>query len=277
MKLDAGWAFNLNIRMIHTEEYSVHGTEIDYTYRLTEPHLVSLFQDAFARYCAGLGIAAYDLQRMQKTWILSDFHTVFHRALPKWHQKIKFEVWARKLQSFRIYADFKAFDELGNCCASGTSCWLILDEASRLPIDDKATFHKLGLTPKQAVEGFRFSKPEPLSGQLFEDQGKVRSSDIDFNFHLNSVRYIAVGLTTLPIDFRMKNKLNWLTIRYNQEILLDQELLSSVYLDGDKAMHLLQEPGRGIEFSRMYTQWEPAKISISWDNEKPSQHRAFPT
>lgn len=263
--------------MIHTEEYSVHGTEIDYTYRLTEPHLVSLFQDAFARYCAGLGIAAYDLQRAQKTWILSDFHAVFHQVLPKWHQKIKFEVWARKLQSFRIYADFKAYNEQGDCCASGTSCWLILDEATRVPIDDKATFKKLALTNLQAIDGFRFTKPEPIIGETHVDTGKVRSSDIDFNLHLNSVRYIAAGLTTLPFEFRNTNKLNWLTIKYNQEVLLHQELFSEVFLEGTSAMHLLKDAANSVEYSRMFTQWEPRQPSNAWDDANPSPQRALPS
>ena len=242
--------------MIHTEKYIVHGTEIDHTYRLTEPYLLSLFQDAFARYCAELGIAAYDLQRDQKTWILSDFHARFNGDLPRWNHEIRFDVWARKNQSFRMYADFRAFDGDGKLCASGTSCWLILDEVLRIPVDHTETFSKLALTSNQAVPGFRFAKMETIEGPAFEEMMKIRSSDIDFNLHLNSVRYIGAGILGVPFNFRQRHRLTWLTIKYNQEAVLDQELRSVTIAAGNKNLHLLTDQSGQIEYSRMITCWE---------------------
>jgi len=243
--------------MIRTEQYTVHGSEIDHTYHL-KPYLVaSLFQDAFARYSADLGFAAYDLQHHDRTWILSDMHMEFDGMTPFWREPYTIKTWVRKNQKVRMYVDFEAVNSLGKIFSRGSSCWLVLDENTREVVDAAEILNNFPVSDTEAIPDFRFILLQPEGELVNTEEQEVRTYDIDFNGHLNSVRYIAGGLEAIPRDIRLIHKLKSVTVRYIKEVYLGDVVRCEVRrVEHSSIIWIQLYNGMDEEVCRFKTDWE---------------------
>jgi acyl-ACP thioesterase len=142
--------------------------------------------------------------------------------LPTHCQKVRFETWIESnahmlsTRNFRIYSGDKL---IGQC----KSVWAVLDLEKReiVNIFDNPMF-------EGCVDGEIIDMPRVRMTTIPEPTGclphKVAYSDIDYNGHCNSCRYLqAMTDTHLPDYYGKRLRLD---INYQKEAMLDEELLT---------------------------------------------------
>jgi medium-chain acyl-[acyl-carrier-protein] hydrolase len=81
----------------------------------------------------------------------------------------------------------------------------------------------------------------------------VRRGDLDYNGHVNNIRYVEWALETLPPEFSNGRRLTRLLARYRGETKYGAEVRATADVDGDLAHHLVTEGDR--EACRLETTW----------------------
>lgn len=241
--------------MQFTKTYTVRSSEIDYQYRLKPFYAISLFLDAFALYCDEKGVAAYHLHEKGKSWVMTELKVKFAKNMPAWKDELKMTVWVRKVLGVRIIGDFLLSDKNGVNVCRGTSRWLIMNFVSRTPDTADCVRTVFDLCKEEAIPGFRFGTIEVFYGKQYSDKQTVRSFDIDFNNHLNSVRYIAGAIESIPFELRENRPLKDLYINYIKEAFLGETINSIATEDNNKFYHQQFRDSDPNEICKMQSEW----------------------
>jgi acyl-ACP thioesterase len=241
---------------MYTTRYTLHGTEIDHTFHLKPMLTASVFHDTFARLSYELEVSALHLQPLGFSWVLSDMHLEFTGKRPFWRESYSLTVWVRRNQNVRIFTDFQAFDNQGAEFARGTSIWLLIDTNTRQPVMNNQVFSKFEVTKREAIPGFRFTSLSEGENTVASEKQKVNVSDLDFNLHLNSIRYLGGGIEALGSDFLLKNSVESVTVKYMKEILCNETITIEVGSHSRGFIHQMFNAA-GDETCRFLSTWKP--------------------
>ncbi len=232
-------------KMKYSNRYTIRSIEMDTEYRVKSYHLISFAQDAVACYLADSGIAAYDLQRVNQSWILSGIYTDFAKELPRWRTTIITDIWVRKAKGVQYLIDFQISSEDKTVIyANGTTSWSVFDEIERKLARRQDITDKMKVHPEEACPGIQLRKILPYAGDENTLSQTVHSYDIDFNGHLNSIRYIAGALEAVAADTREQKTLSMIHIKYIREAILGDNITCSCY----------RNPEGGDVYHRLYNQ-----------------------
>ena len=183
----------------------------------------------------GFGIA--NLHPRGLTWILTRLSVEMYE-LPTHCEKVRFETWIESnahmlsTRDFRIYSGDKL---IGQC----KSVWAVLDLEKReiVNIFDDPMFE--GCVDGEVIEMNRVRMttiPEP-TGIV---PHKVVYSDIDYNGHCNSCRYLqAMTDAYLPAYYGKKVRLD---INYQKEAMLGEELQTLYLVTEDGVQYQQKNP-----------------------------------
>lgn len=241
--------------MIRKEQFRIKGPDIFPNYALKPISLAQYFLEAFAYKCTDLGLAAYELQKDNQSWVMTDFKINLLHKLPKWREFVDVKLWTRAVKGLRLFEDFEVRyqDQL---IAQGSSGWLIINEATRRPMPIASVAEQFQTT---AVEDFPlqdFSKLKMAESRLNAMTFVVRSWDLDFNYHLNSMRYLEIAIETIPISLRNNKLLKSLQVRYHKEVKLGESLISEVgEAQANRFTHRLQNTTTQALCCSLVTEW----------------------
>lgn len=240
-----------------SNQYSLNGTEIDHTFHLKPLLTASIFHDTFARLSYELEVSAIHLHKTGLSWVLSDMHLEFTGKLPFWRDSYAINVWIRRNQQVRIFSDFTATDIHGNIFARGTGIWLVIDRQTRQPVMRPDIFDKFEVENKAAVPGFRFPILQTGTEVVGQENMRVLFNDLDFNLHLNSVRYLGGAVEALGSRFLLGHKLKTITVKYLKEVLCDEQLLiKATRVEGGFSHQIINAADE--EVCRFFSSWIPA-------------------
>jgi len=282
--------------MKYANTYTVRNIEIDPFYRIKPYHLCSYAQDTVASWLADIGCASYDLQREGQSWILTGMYTDFSSELPVWRSDVQVSIWVRKIRGLQFLIDFEvtggqaigrtdghpggqtsadpdgdasggaggrgstednlAFTSKDTLFARGTSSWSVIDESERRLIRRPDIAEKIEIVPVEACPGVQLRKILKHDGPSTTFSQTVHNYDIDFNGHLNSIRYIGGALEAIPLEYRRERVLKNIHIKYSHEAVAGDRLTCSCHTsaEGDHFYHRLFNQ-RGLDVAFMNTEW----------------------
>jgi acyl-CoA thioesterase FadM len=238
-----------------TNAYTVRVSEMDGNYRLDAYQLCSYFQDAIACHYADRGLAAYDLQRENRTWLLIGMRIDYPGEMPRWRTRVNVEIWPREAGRIRLYNDLIARSAAGEVIARGTSCFLVADQDTRRPVPLDSYASRLEICDEAALPGVRLGRIVALDGEMHSYTQGVCSHDTDFNNHLNSLRYLLWAFEAIPRPFRKEHTLASIDVRYLQEAFYGDTVLSKATRRKDTVYHQLLREEDGAEICRMRSTW----------------------
>ena len=162
--------------MKYQQIYQVRGFEIGQDYRLKPYLLPSYFQNTMGCHFADAGLAAYDLQKEGRTWVLSDMKIDFLDQMPHWREEVLVETWNSKLKGFRVYREFTiSSTDKNKLIARGTSVWLPIDESTRRPVKIDEYADRLPIHSEEHFPNFKSEKVEIPAGLDIPQTARRRS------------------------------------------------------------------------------------------------------
>jgi len=257
--------------MKYRHTYTLTASDISPLYKITPNALLMYFQDSFARLMTIHHVAAFDIIKQRRMWVITEAHMDVQPTVAYWSEDFTVEIWVSELTSLRIYCDFRivrsprpggsrsadgkqAHEQL---IASGTSQWNILNlDTKRLETTDFLT-ERLTVVPELMTgshKKVRFPKPQ---GCDLEMQHKATLLDLDFNFHVSNRSYVSIALLTMPDHVLASQTLTALTVHWLHETRLGEVLTCRMSLiDDGNYLHTLLN-SEGIVVCELMSHWQP--------------------
>ena len=171
------------------------------------------------------GISADVLMQQNRSWVLSRLSVELDRQ-PEQYEDYNILTWVNPHTSrFISTRNFELTDRSGEVFGRALSQWCVIDFVRRMPVVLEEVeglfspdYYCDEPSPCEAPRKVRGI--EPSVTRLHE----VRYSDIDFNRHVNTMRYIRMMLNTLPIEYLTDNHPMRLDIHFAKECHLGQVL-----------------------------------------------------
>ncbi|MBR6066119.1 MAG: hypothetical protein IKP57_06835 [Paludibacteraceae bacterium] len=214
--------------MKYNYEYEIKYQEVDGNKKLRLFNLENYLLEVAGTVADQLGFGIAQLHPKGLTWILTRLSLEMYE-LPTHCEKVRFETWIESnahmlsTRNFRIYSGDKL---IGQC----KSVWAVLDLQKReiVNIFDDPIF-------ADSVDGDVIEMARVRMTTLPEPTGcmphKIVYSDIDYNGHCNSCRYLQAMMDTyLPDYYGKKIRLD---INYSKEVMLGDELQTYYLVSAD--------------------------------------------
>ena len=225
--------------MKYNYEYEIKYQEVDVEKKLRLFNLENYLLEVAGTVADELGFGIANLHPRGLTWILTRLSVEMYE-LPTHCQKVRFETWIESnahmlsTRNFRIYTGDKL---IGQC----KSVWAVLDMQKREIVNcfDDPIF--ADCIDGEVIEMSRVRMttiPEPTGCVAH----KVAYSDIDYNGHCNSCRYLQAMTDAYLPDYNGKNVR--LDINYSKEAMLG-ETLQTYYLITEDGVQYQQKNEAG--------------------------------
>ena len=238
--------------------YTVTASDITPLYRLTPNALLMYFQDCFARLMTIHGVAAFDIIKQRRMWVITEVQIDVQPTVTYWSEDFTVEIWVSELTSLRIYCDFRIVrKDNEQLIASGTSQWNILNlDTKRLELTDFLA-DKLTVVPNLMTgshKKIRFPKAQSIDMQM---EHRATRLDLDFNFHVSNRSYVSIALLTMPDDVLSSQTLSSVTVHWLHETYLDDILTCRMSrTDNGSYLHTLTN-AEGVVVCELMSHWQP--------------------
>jgi len=209
---------------IWQETYPVRFGSIDRSDRLTLDAVFQFFQEAAICHAENLNVGREDMMRTGQVWILSRMSVIVNRR-PEYFENITVRTWPRGDEKLFAIRDYDIRDKDNTPIVRARSGWIILDVEKRRPIRPQSLMDSI---PQN--EGENALSPEDGAIAALEERSnlqkaaerKARYTDIDYNGHVNNIRYIQWIEDSLePRLLESADKMRF-DINYLNEILCDE-------------------------------------------------------
>ena len=225
--------------MKYNYEFEIKYQEVDGHKKLRLFNLENYLLEVAGLVADELGFGIKVLHPKGLTWILTRMSVEMYE-LPTHCEKVRFETWIESnvhmlsTRDYRIYSGEKL---IGQC----KSVWAVLDMEKReiVNVFDDPIF-------EGSVDGEVIDMPRVRMTTLPEPTGcvphKIVYSDIDYNSHCNSCRYLQAMTDAYLPDYYGKTVR--LDINYSKEVMLGEEL-QTFYLITPEGVQYQQKNGDG--------------------------------
>lgn len=167
------------------------------------------------------GFGFFFLRERGLAWVLARQSVEFYR-LPLFKEELEMQTWHRGVTGPFYVRDYRLIGADGEIAVASSSSWVLLDLNTRtmvmpgkvdLPMVEDAA------PGQRALEGYA-AKVMPPRGIPAVKVGERTAvfSDIDYNNHVNNVRYIGWAMDVLSLDLLAEKPLRSLSINFNHEV-----------------------------------------------------------
>ncbi len=184
--------------------------------------LLPLILDSAGQHAEILGFAKDFLLEQNYTWVLSRINMELENLVADL-EMLYIDTWISVVKSAFSVRLFEIHDGQGTRIAYGSSYWSIISTKTRkiAPIQDiigdKSSVNAREI-PCNLPQKIVLERGELVAQQIAE------YTDLDYNGHTNSNRYVEWVINTFSLDFWKKHKLVKLTLNYNQEVYWEDEI-----------------------------------------------------
>lgn len=248
------------------EQFRVHSFDIGPSKHVTTHAVCQFLQDAASNHADLLGLSAEKLSELGQMWVLSHLSLKMH-YYPAWRDTIMIQTWPVTNSSvLRAYRDFELQNDQGKVIGCASTKWLLLNQATRKPVklpDWLPSVTSSGLEPEimQEVKDIHLAG-SPTRTQAFA----VRASDIDWNVHVNNVRYLDWALDTMPLELQVRNQIEEVNIDFVGEGKFGDIVVSQYHPENDTestGFHRILDQSSGKILARLRICWRTSDTTAA--------------
>ena len=199
-----------------SQSFVVSNNDVDNKFQLKVSALFRYFQDMALLATTDLKIDSMSLSKKNIDWVITRMAVQIIR-LPKCDEEIIVHTYPGKDMAMLYPRYFFITDKDNNVLARSSSIWALIDNNTRKVIVDRDVIAKL--PPEKRDDQLelpgRISVPEDSN---FIENRKIHYSDLDFNTHMNNVRYVELLMDVHDSSFYKNNHPSFILLNYMREI-----------------------------------------------------------
>ena len=203
--------------------YRVEPQDVDFTLRATIPSLGSAILNTAGIDAHGKGFGVDALNADNHSWVLSRMAVEFD-CQPGQYTDYTIATWINEYGRVLSTRNFTLTDAAGNEFGRAVTQWAMIDLKSRSALDlswvGNAHAEAIVDAPSPTDKPRKIRDVDPAQTAVH----KVVYSDIDFNRHVNTMRYIEMMLDVLPIERFAEERPLRLDINFLKEARYGQTL-----------------------------------------------------
>lgn len=183
---------------ITTYKYRVEPQDVDFTLRASTSAIVNYMLNVAGCDAHNKGFGVEVLQSSSLTWVLMRLGVEVYER-PEQYEEVEIDTWISDFNRLASTRNFRM--RIGDrVVASGVSLWCVLNIETRESVDMSMM--------KQAHDEFIVAEPSPIATPMRLRAVAVENSvsrpvvysDIDFNRHVNTLRFIDMIFDTMPLE-----------------------------------------------------------------------------
>ena len=201
---------------MYQKEFYISNNDVDYRFNLKPANLFRYFQDIALKATEEVGADSISLSKRGIDWVITRMDVDIKR-LPRCNDKITVCTYPGKDLAMLYPRYFYILDSNNEVIVRCSSIWALIDANTRKVIVDKDTIQKL--------PGEHQDFELPLPGKVLPNDSKemvetrtIHYSDLDFNCHMNNVRYVELVMDTHDFEFYKTHRPSFISLNYNREI-----------------------------------------------------------
>lgn len=202
--------------------YAADSRDMDYAGRATLTAMIHYILETAGRDADLNGFGVRDLNAGNCTWVLMRLGVEFY-AWPRNGDTFSIRTWVNDVNRMMTVRNMEVTDADGGLISAAVTQWGVIDLEKRSAVDVRAHIEYEGKvsdepSPISAPVRLRGIEPQQVSYHT------VTCGDIDFNRHMNSLRYISLMADMLPMEFCESRTIVRADINFLQEALYGQRL-----------------------------------------------------
>ena len=211
----------MNTEESKTDSFSrtVESYQTDFTGRLSLPILSHILLTCAGRHANRRGFGMNGLCRSGHTWVLSRF-AIELTSMPRQDDVYLVSTWIESVRHMQTNRCFAIHNADGAALGYARSVWAMIDVHSRRPVDLE-TFADGRISLCANPDGLCPIAPplrlKALSTAEPADSVRVKYEDIDYNGHVNAIRYIDHVLNLFPLSLYERRGVKRLDVAYLAE------------------------------------------------------------
>ncbi|MEW6672662.1 MAG: acyl-ACP thioesterase domain-containing protein [Thermodesulfobacteriota bacterium] len=243
------------------EAYPVRSYEVDACGRLSISALCNFMQDAAGMHAEELGVSVAQLQKQNKTWMLSRL-VLQMNAYPGRQDRLHVTTWPSGIRRLFALRDFLFRDDRNRPLGSAATAWLIIDMPTRRPlrVDPFVKHMNPGAQGDQSDPELNLFEKIPESSTYENElRFRIRYRDLDINRHVNNVSFIEWVVESLPTNVMHRSMLSGLEINFLAEAFHGDIVISKSHPLEDRSgmfLHSVVREADGQELVRARTVWQ---------------------
>lgn len=182
-----------------------------------------------------------ELNARNQTWVLSRF-LLKMTEYPEKNDEISIETWIQDCSLIATTRNFRIYNAQNKIIGAASSLWSIINLATRRPINlhDESILHEYA-TGEAVDIGVPQKNKETAGVQVSEH--RVGYSDLDFNRHVNSIKYVQWALDTFDIDLITEEHFEGLNVNYLHEAVWGERV--TLWKDNEtNSVNIISEGGK---------------------------------
>ena len=201
---------------MYKKVYSVSNNDVDARFELKVSAIFRLFQDVAMLATRDAKVDSMSLSERHIDWVISRMNVEIKR-LPKCDEEIYVCTYPGKDMAMLYPRYFFITDAKGEVIIRSSSIWALINNETRKVIVDRDVISKL---PEEKYDD-QLPLPEKISlpeNSSFIEKRVIHYSDLDFNSHMNNVRYIELLTDTHDSFFYKNHQIKSISLIFLKEI-----------------------------------------------------------
>lgn len=230
---------------ISTYEYTIQPQDVDFTLCASASSIVNYMLNVAGLDAHNKGFGVEVLQDSSLTWVLLRFCTEINYR-PEQYETVEIDTWISDFNRLSSTRNFRM--RIGDrVIASGVSLWCVLNMETRQSADMSMM--------KEAHDKFIVAEPSPIAapGRLRPIEATVTVSrpvvysDIDFNRHVNTMRYVDMVFDSYPLEIFEKEDAMRLDINFLAEARYGETIsVGYVEEEGNRQFEIGSDSGKTL-------------------------------
>lgn len=242
--------------LVYNGDFTIRTYEIDRNRRATVTALITLMQEAAMQNVIDLKVSVWDLAEREISWVLMRKNFQLFR-LPELGETIHIQTYPAGFDKLFTYRDYKVFDSNKELLAQSSSTWLLMNTVKRRIARIPEEIRSRGIFDTSDCLPHAPNKLPKVTQVDFHKEFTIHWHDLDFNEHLNNVRYMQWIFETINYYMDERGQLEQLNIIYKQECYWkDVVRVNTQKVSDTEYLHQLIRLSDNEEIAQAQTFWK---------------------
>lgn len=244
---------------LFNSHYNLTAGEADAHSRMPSTLLVERVIEIATRHANSLDVGYDDLRAAGIGWVFSRMSLEIER-LPCINEEYALNTWIESYNRRYCERNFDMVDRAGTPIAFVRSTFVAIDMKRRTMADLSAFEREAIPVLERECPVAPMRRMAPLPSDAEEEPLRFGYSDIDFNRHVNTVRYLARVLDHWPLSHHDRRAVRRLEMAFHRELLYGDEAVLRVATRDGGASHDCEILGPdGLRAATLRIVWQPRR------------------